>query len=175
MNPFLFVMGAAGAGIGYLLSKVKKGTSSLPVDAYATNQHTQVGQCDMTAKPGVKQFRQWVISNYGERSGSPENIIAACNAARTVASSEHWEGRAWDWMIPSPEAAERLIAALTENQDELARRAGIMYMIYNRRMWRAYEPRGWSPYTGPNPHTDHIHFSFSWDGARGLTSFYRNQ
>ena len=33
-------------------------------------------------------------------------------------------------------------------------------------MWRAYDPgRGWAPYYGVSPHTDHIHFSFNWDGA----------
>nr|WP_238338382.1 peptidoglycan-binding protein [Pedococcus badiiscoriae] len=40
-------------------------------------------------------------------------------------------------------------------------------------MWRAYDPaRGWATYTGSVPHTDHIHFSFSWDGAYGHTSWW---
>jgi peptidoglycan hydrolase-like protein with peptidoglycan-binding domain len=40
-------------------------------------------------------------------------------------------------------------------------------------MWRAYDPaRGWAPYTGSAPHTDHIHFSFTWDGAYARTSWW---
>ncbi len=48
----------------------------------------------------------------------------------------------------------------------MARRFGIMYIIWNHQIWGTYAPqRGWAPYTGSVPHTDHIHFSFSWDGA----------
>jgi len=55
----------------------------------------------------------------------------------------------------------------------MARRFGIMYIIWNKKMWRAYDPgRGWAAYTGSSPHTDHIHFSFSWDGAYGRTSWW---
>jgi peptidoglycan hydrolase-like protein with peptidoglycan-binding domain len=40
-------------------------------------------------------------------------------------------------------------------------------------MWRVYDPaRGWAPYTGSVPHTDHIRFSFSWDGAYKRTSWW---
>jgi hypothetical protein len=38
-----------------------------------------------------------------------------------------------------------------------------------RASYRAEE--GWRPYVGTNPHTDHIHFSFSWAGARKQTSY----
>ena len=55
----------------------------------------------------------------------------------------------------------------------MARRFGIMYIIWNHKMWRAYDPgRGWAPYSGVSPHTDHIHFSFTWDGAYGRTSWW---
>ncbi|GKQ39634.1 hypothetical protein [Streptomyces sp. A012304] len=47
-----------------------------------------------------------------------------------------------------------------------------MYMIWNRRIWMANRPgAGWQPYRGANPHTDHVHFSFSWAGARKETSW----
>ncbi len=55
----------------------------------------------------------------------------------------------------------------------MARRFGIMYIIHNRKMWRSYAPeRGWAPYYGSSPHTDHIHFSFNYDGAAGRTSWW---
>jgi hypothetical protein len=54
---------------------------------------------------------------------------------------------------------------------ELARRAGIRTIIYERRIWNAGS-RAWEPYTGKNPHTDHIHFGFSRAGGAGQTSLY---
>src|SRR5690606_36455540 len=50
---------------------------------------------------------------------------------------------------------------------------GINYIIWNRKMWRAYAPeRGWATYTGSHPHDDHIHFTFTWDGAYKRTSWW---
>ncbi len=55
----------------------------------------------------------------------------------------------------------------------MARRLGIMYMIHNRRIWSAYRwMDGWRPYTGASPHTDHVHFSFSWAGANRATTWW---
>jgi hypothetical protein len=55
----------------------------------------------------------------------------------------------------------------------MARRLGVMYIIYNRRIWASYRAEeGWRPYVGASPHTDHIHFSFSWAGARKQTSYW---
>ena len=55
----------------------------------------------------------------------------------------------------------------------MVRRLGVMYIIYNRRIWASYRAEeGWRPYVGANPHTDHIHFSFSWAGARKQTSYW---
>jgi hypothetical protein len=66
----------------------------------------------------------------------------------------------------------------TGDPHALARRAGIMYIIRDRRMWRAYPwagaPRGaWAPYQGDSAHTDHVHLSLSRRGAAGETSLYR--
>ncbi len=45
-----------------------------------------------------------------------------------------------------------------------------MYVIHNKMIWGVYrEKDGWRPSSG---HTDHIHISFSWNGARGNTSFW---
>lgn len=55
----------------------------------------------------------------------------------------------------------------------MARRLGVMYIIHNRRIWGSYRAtEGWRPYIGANPHTDHVHFSFSWAGARKRTSWW---
>ena len=97
--------------------------------------------------------------------------------------SEHYDGRAWDWMLnvnnPSQEAVAQSVLAWLTAPDKngvkgaMARRFGIMYIIHNRKMWRSYAPeRGWAPYYGASPHTDHIHFSFNYDGAAGRTSWW---
>lgn len=55
-----------------------------------------------------------------------------------------------------------------------ARRFGIMYIIYNKRIWRSYGPhRGWKRFecSGESGcHKNHVHFSFSWEGALKRTS-----
>lgn len=183
MKAFPVMVGVGGflAAIlaSVLLSDDEDTWPSQGLDDYAPHEPTPAGACSPTAKPGVLMFRQWALGRWPERPGSPQNILRDCSIG---ASTEHWEGRAWDWMIGSAESAEAFLKTLLApsprgEPDELARRAGIMYMIYNRRMWRAYplgnQPRGWAPYTGPNPHTDHIHFSFSRAGAAGETSLYR--
>ena len=68
----------------------------------------------------------------------------------------------------------------------MARRLGIQYIQYNNMMWRAYNANaGWRPqmmggktcstlgssYT-TSCHRDHIHTSFSWNGANKKTSFF---
>ena len=88
------------------------------------------------------------------------------------------EGRAIDWMLDATKARDKAVADsalawLTANNGENARRLGVMYLIWNKKTWRAYAPeRGWQPYTGTNPHTDHIHTSLTWDGATKSTSWW---
>jgi hypothetical protein len=152
----------------------------VPVDPYAPQETNHPGVCDPTAKPGVLLFRQWVISKWGERAGSPQNIVRACSEGK----SEHEQGRAWDLMTKSLEHGQGIVDALlapdpvTGEPHALARRAGIMYIIWNHQIWRAYPYAGapagsWGPYTGgESAHTDHLHISFSKAGADGLTSLY---
>nr|WP_257907362.1 peptidoglycan-binding protein [Janibacter limosus] len=67
--------------------------------------------------------------------------------------------------LPAPDSEGRPAA--------MARRFGIMYMIFDRQIWGTYQMEdGWRPYNGSSPHTDHIHFSFSWDGAMQRTSWW---
>ena len=55
----------------------------------------------------------------------------------------------------------------------MARRLGIQYLIWNRKIWGSYSAAsGWRKYTGANSHRDHVHISFTWAGARKKTSFW---
>jgi hypothetical protein len=139
-----------------------------------------VGQrlCDPVAKPGVAKFASLVLATYpGGRNGG---IVRSCSIG---ASSEHKEGRAWDWMInmsdprqaaAAANAVNWLMAAGPDGKPAWqARRLGVMYVVYNRKIWSASRANeGWRPYSGASNHTDHVHFSFSWAGAMGATEFW---
>jgi hypothetical protein len=133
-------------------------------------------QCLNVEQPGVQAFRDMVMRAYPNTGRG--GILRGCNVG---GRSEHKEGRAWDWMVDANvphqrAAADQVLAWLLAtdehgNEHALARRFGVMYIIWNRQVWSAYRPhQGWQPYTGAHPHTDHVHFSFSWAGARKETS-----
>jgi peptidoglycan hydrolase-like protein with peptidoglycan-binding domain len=137
--------------------------------------------CSPVVLPGVAKLRNLVLRTY--QRGHDGGVTRSCVSG---GSSEHKEGRAWDWMVNVSNRAERRAAAdflswLTARGPDgraghQARRLGIMYVIYNRRIWSAYRSGdGWRYYSGYSPHTDHVHVSFSWAGARGMTSFWRGR
>ncbi len=133
--------------------------------------------CNPVPMRGVRKFRRLAVETYG-RGNAATGIERGCSRS---SASEHQEGRAWDWMLNVHNDRDRQVARnflgwLTQTRANgtagtPARRLGIMYVIYNRRMWRSYDP-GWTAYEGWSPHTDHIHISFGWAGARGRTSFW---
>lgn len=138
-----------------------------------------VGQegCDPVAKPGVLAFQSLLMNTY--RDTGSLGIVRDCGIGGT---SEHKEGRAFDWAVSVDNAQQVAeVKALTDwliayggpDFASNARRFGIMYMIFNHRIWKAYQPElGWQAYTGPDPHTNHVHFSFGWNGAKRSTSWW---
>jgi hypothetical protein len=149
--------------------------AATPIENYA--QSDPQTTCDPTEKPGVVAYRNLLNNTYGNHTSY---ITRACSEGGT---SEHKEGRALDYMLNVDDPADNAVANgifgwlfATDaygNQHAAVRRLGIMYMIWNHRIWRAYRAgEGWQPYDGDNPHTDHIHFSFSWPGARQQTSWW---
>lgn len=148
-------------------------------------------KCDPDPKPGVVAFQKLVLRAYpGTGAG---NISRSCYG--DSATSEHNEGRAWDWGVNAGVAsqkakADELIQWLLKedrygNEHAMARRAGIMYLIWNRRIWSTWG--GWEVYCkqtkrrgcvdpddggARSPHTDHVHFSFTWPAARKRTTLW---
>ncbi|MGI8682177.1 MAG: hypothetical protein ACR2JO_08640 [Mycobacteriales bacterium] len=149
------------------------------IDPYA--DYVPQTTCDPVAKPGVADFRQLVLAAYPQTSDL--GIVRACDIGGT---SEHKEGRAWDWGVSASTqsaVANDLLGWLLAtdkygNRQALLRRLGIMYIIWNSRIFGAYAAdQGWRPYpcggsTGRDCHTTHVHFSFSWDGALRQTSWW---
>ncbi len=134
--------------------------------------------CSPTPKAGTVGFSDILLETFTSTGSS--GIGRACDVG---GRSEHKEGRAFDWSAlvddrDDARAASQVIGWLLATDEDgepyaMARRLGVMYIIYNQSIWRSYAPeQGWVGYTGPNPHTDHVHFSFSRDGGLGETSFW---
>jgi hypothetical protein len=101
------------------------------------------------------------------------------NTADLSQMSLHAEGRALDWMVSASDAAHRravgrFIGKVSAGNWRLARAMGIQELIWNHRIWTSSRHgEGWRAYTGPNPHTDHIHIGLNRAGAAKRTSFWR--
>lgn len=170
-RPLALVLAAVLAGSVLLAAPSARAKE---VDAYPTYQG-QVS-CDPVAKPGVLAARRLLLGKFGGGSGG---ITRSCSSGGL---SEHKEGRAWDWSLRASKAKDRRIArrattwltrGVKGEAAARARRLGVMYMIWNRKIWRGYDAgSGWQPYGGEDPHTDHIHLSFSWNGATKRTSWW---
>ncbi|MCB1005084.1 MAG: VCBS repeat-containing protein [Acidimicrobiales bacterium] len=133
--------------------------------------------CSPTTKAGTAKLRTLVMGALG---GADYGIVRACNIGGT---SEHKEGRAWDWGMNANSSTDRakvsrfvnwlLATDGAGNRYAMARRLGVMYIIWNRQMFRMYDTdRGWAPYSGASPHTDHVHFSLTRDGGAGRVSYW---
>jgi peptidoglycan hydrolase-like protein with peptidoglycan-binding domain len=150
---------------------VAKAKVALPAALDVRTPYEAQLSCDPRDKPGVAAFAALMKTNY--KTGTT-GISRGCQAG----TSEHYEGRALDWMLSAKDphqkaVADSVVTWLSANDGAMARRFGISYIIWNTKMWREYAPeRGWTAYTGSSPHSDHIHFSFSWDGAMKRTSWW---
>jgi putative cell wall-binding protein len=141
-------------------------------------------ECDPSAEPGVVEFAALLLEAYPNTGWS--GIERACHIR---GRSEHKEGRAFDWAVSVDNPEQRAAAedALTKlmatdehgNEHALFRRFGLMYVIWDRRVFRSYRPdEGWQPYPcSPDAayddcHVRHVHFSFSRAGAERRTSWW---
>jgi len=168
--------GLLGAQPGTGAAVVTPPTPALPTAVEDLQPYVGQEGCDPVAKPGVLAFQSLLMTTY--RDTGSLGIVRDCGIGGT---SEHKEGRAFDWAVSvnNPQHVAE-VAALTTwltaygpDFASTARRFGIMYMIWNHRIWKAYQPTlGWQPYSGANPHTDHVHFSFGWNGAKDATSWW---
>lgn len=147
-----------------------------PVDAY--QRYDGQKTCDPTAKPGAQYLLDLLVAHYGVGRRGP--IARACHIGGT---SEHKEGRAVDWGVDVGDPAEKaaadhfvewLTAAGPDGKVGWnARRLGVMYVIWNGRIWsNSSASATWRPYTGASPHTDHVHISLSWGGAWKRSSWW---
>jgi hypothetical protein len=137
-------------------------------------------------KPGPINFRGLLLATYGTNVGGKTvftGITRPCDGTIT----EHAEGRALDWGMDYRVAAMRtdgktvlnwLFTDTFGNKFAMAKRLGIMYVIWNKQIYGSLSDYKAKPYAcgaGTDAtacHVDHMHFSFSWPGAKAQTSFF---
>lgn len=160
---------------------------AMPVESYPPYEPQRT--CARKDKPGTVALGQWLVARGGVFGGT----LRPCGSGGT---SEHKDGRAFDWRLDARNADDRAIAdaflveAFADDElgdtDALARRMGIMYVIWNDRMyaaWDGFEPERYlssgcrtrRTCSATLRHRDHMHISLSKAGARGRTSWYLEQ
>ncbi|MEO7263084.1 MAG: peptidoglycan-binding domain-containing protein [Jatrophihabitantaceae bacterium] len=154
-----------------------------PIEALAP--YVEQVACQPVWRPGTLALGQLLVKTYPNTSfGGPRD----CGAD----TSEHYDSRALDWMnsIRNKTQAAQASSVITfllstdrwGNKFANARRMGIMYIIWNNKIWSTWSGGKWEPYhncaSTPSPaqdtscHRNHMHFSLSWNGAIGRTSFW---
>jgi peptidoglycan hydrolase-like protein with peptidoglycan-binding domain len=165
--------------------------TGLPTALEGLSPYVPPTSCDAKSRVGALKLAQLLQATYGATYG----LARSCTSA-TSPSSEHSDGRAVDSFFNVRNATERAEASAlitwllakdaAGNPYANARRLGVMYIIWNDKMWSSYRTsEGWRPYstcaTTPASsydtacHRNHIHFSLSWEGATGRTSFWTKQ
>lgn len=108
--------------------------------------------------------KPWVASaadTVGKKFGITN--IGGWRAQGSVPGSDHPKGLALDMMTRSKSTGDRMADWVTKNYKVL----GIKYVIWYRQIW--HPGKGWKPYSGPSPHTDHVHLSFNDKPPKGGT------
>lgn len=145
--------------------------------------------CRPKPRAGTRVLGTWLVETLGGSGGATGR---ACGGS----ASEHQDGRAVDWMLDATTKADRKTAKafLTSifatdeqgNTDALARRMGIMYVIWNDRIYSAWDEFEGEDYLSSSctskkgcsktlRHRDHVHISLSMAGAKGRTSWYEGR
>lgn len=159
-------------------------SAATDIEGYAAYQPQE--RCAKRVKPGTRVLARWTWA----RGGAPGGTLRDCAAGGT---SEHKDGRAFDWVLDASRKRDRRVArrylrALfatdrAGHEHARARRMGIMYVIWNDRMWASWDRFESEEYLSSScrsrkrcsvtlRHRDHVHVSLSRPGARARTSWY---
>ena len=159
--------------------------SAATIEDYAPYQPQD--HCSPRAKVGTLALSHFLIHHFG---GSFGGISRSCTSGGT---SEHKEGRAFDWSLDARSRHDRKIAqAFMEfafaadkhgDEDAKARRMGIMYIIWNDHMYEAWNGFERGDYLASSckkiskcsttlRHRNHMHISLDRTAAKGRTSWY---
>lgn len=85
----------------------------------------------------------------------------------SVPGSDHPKGLALDFMINNIPNGRSVGDALAADVIANAAAYNVKYVIWYRRIWQNGQ---WKSYSGPSPHTDHVHVSFNATAGTGNPS-----
>jgi hypothetical protein len=162
---------------------------SLPTAIEPLAYYVAQSSCDPTVKPGTRSLANLLTRTY---PGISWGSAYSCGTDGSV--SEHYEGRAIDWMASyrvtwQRDDANSLVTWLLAtdkagNRFAMARRLGVQYVIWDNRIWGSWNGQ-WENYNNclntPSTaydnacHRTHVHISLSWNGAMGKTTFWTGQ
>jgi len=175
-------------GIAVLLSTVlvvSPASAQGEIEDYAS--YDPSSKCHERARPGTSYLAHWIVRRY---DGGFGGISRDC---RRRATSEHQNGRAFDWTLDATKRSDRkranaFMARIFDtdgrgNTHAWARRMGVMYLIWDDQMYAAWDRFRPERYLSSScnrrtkcsktlRHRDHMHISLSAKGARGVTSWY---
>jgi hypothetical protein len=160
--------------------------AGLPVAIEPLASYVEQISCQPGYRTGTLALARLLVTTYPSTSYG-----GAYDCGMDGNRSEHYDGRAVDWMnsVRNPVQAAQAAAVIKfllatdkyGNQFANARRMGIMYIIWNNKMWGSWDG-AWSDYNNcaktPSTaldsacHRNHMHISLSWNGAKGRTSFW---
>ena len=144
-------------------------------------------KCHEKPRAGTAYLGRWTAKRYGG------GYVGTSRECRRKATSEHQNGRAFDWSLDARKRSDRKRAQrflgrifatdARGNTHAWARRMGVMYVIWNDKMfsaWDRFDPEPYLSSSCPSKkkcsrtlrHRDHLHVSLSRAGARGRTSWY---
>ena len=179
LSPLLGIVLALTVALVPAAAKTPPGPSRLALEPVVVDAHLGYQKqktCSPSAKPGTKALLSLLIKTWG---GSSSGISRSCNVGGV---SEHKEGRALDWHMDVRKSKQRKAVAdalkwMTANNGEVAYRLGIMYIIWDQKIWSIYyQELGWRKMADRGSrtanHKDHVHISLSWDGAMKQTSWW---
>lgn len=122
-------------------------------------------RCSSGPTSGASAFMRWFVEEYGEKGGFNLGIFNCRTVRGGTTTSLHGEGRACDLGFPVGDPdGNNLLGRLLKCTGRL----GIQCIIYERVIYSAVSPEG-RPYTGVNPHFDHLHVEFTREASERLT------
>uniref|UniRef100_A0A914E195 ARB-07466-like C-terminal domain-containing protein n=1 Tax=Acrobeloides nanus TaxID=290746 RepID=A0A914E195_9BILA len=143
--------------IGYCPTQpnnIKCCVSSVKSNNCGCNYEYAGTKCSGGPTPGAKRLADYFKAKYGGTTG----IYNCRKIADSNRLSLHAEGRAVDVMISGSKGQQAFDYAIS-----IACKTGIQEVIFNRKIWTNGKTK---PYTGQNPHTDHVHIGLNRCGAQ---------
>lgn len=119
------------------------------------------------AQPGARALQKAILERHPQARNL--GIFAARNIRGGASLSRHALGLAGDTGFPmssgrGSHAGYVLVGELRAGAESL----GVQAIIYDRRIWSRKSPGG-RPYTGVNPHYDHVHWELTAAAGQRLT------